>query len=130
MTQTIKKGVKTLLAEAQDGLPVVTAEEAIEFVGRDDHVFVDVRDGIEQAKTGVIPGAVVSSRGMLEFHLDPDSPAHKPELSGDKIFIFYCASGGRSALAAKAASEMGFGPIVNLTGGIIAWKKAGGPLSQ
>ena len=130
MTQTIKKGVKELLAEAQAGLPAVTAEAAMALLDDDAHVFVDLRDGIEQETTGTIPGALVSSRGMLEFHIDPDSPAHKPEFAADKTFVFYCASGGRSALAAKVASEMGLGPVINLTGGIIAWKKAGGPLTK
>ena len=44
----------------------------------------------------------------------------------DKTYIFYCASGGRSALAAKVAINMGLSPVVNLTGGIAAWAAAGG----
>ena len=50
--------------------------------------------------------------------------------ASDKTFIFYCAAGGRSALAAKVSAEMGMGPVVNLTGGFSAWKKAGGPVSE
>jgi rhodanese-related sulfurtransferase len=42
--------------------------------------------------------------------------------------VFYCASGGRSALAAQVAMEMGLGPVVNLRGGVGAWTKAGGAL--
>lgn len=89
---------------------------------------MDLRDGNEQAKSGVIRGAVASSRGMMEFHIDPESPAHKPEFNQDKTYIFYCASGGRSALAAQVAMEMGLSPVVNLAGGVAAWKKAGGKL--
>ena len=96
--------------------------------GSQEHVFVDLRDGSEQAKGGVINGAVASSRGMMEFHIDPESPAHKPEFNQDKTYIFYCASGGRSALAAQIAMEMGLSPVVNLAGGVAAWKKAGGKL--
>ena len=129
MPQHIKKGANALVAEAMDGLPTITVEEAIPLVNAGTHVFVDVREGSEQAK-GVISGAVISSRGLLEFHIDPDSPAHKPELASDKTFIFYCAAGGRSALAAKVANEMGMEPVVNLSGGFSEWKKAGGPVSE
>ena len=62
----------------------------------------------------------------MEFYIDPDSPAHNPALSQEKTNIFYCASGGRSALAAKVAINMGLSPVVNLTGGIAAWAAAGG----
>lgn len=129
MPQTMKKGVNALVAEALDGLPTLSVEDAMALVDDESYVFVDVREGAEQAR-GVISGAVKSSRGLLEYHIDPDSPSHKPALAGDKTFIFYCAAGGRSALAAKAAAEMGMGPIVNLTGGFGAWKKAGGPVSE
>ena len=94
-------------------------------VKSDTHVFVDLRDGVEQAR-GMIPGAVASSRGLMEFHIDPDSPAHNPAFNQDKTYIFYCASAGRSALAAKVAMDMGLSPVVNLTGGIAAWTAAGG----
>ena len=129
MPQKIKKGVNALVAEALDGLPAISVEDAMALVDDDSYVFVDVREGGEQAR-GIISGALPSSRGMLEYHIDPKSPAHKPELAGDKTFIFYCAAGARSALAAKVAGEMGMGPIVNLTGGFSAWKKAGGPISE
>jgi len=130
MAQTITKSAKEIVKVAMANLHAITAEDAIPLVGSPDHVFVDLRDGTEQAKTGLIPGAVASSRGMLEFHIDPESPAHKSEFNQDKTFVFYCASGGRSALAALAAMDMGLAPVVNLTGGVSAWKKAGGSLEQ
>ncbi|WP_135505793.1 rhodanese-like domain-containing protein [Roseovarius aestuariivivens] len=128
MPQTITKSAKEIVRNALEATPAVSAEEALGLVGSPDHVFVDLRDGTEQAKTGMIPGAVASSRGMLEFHIDPESLVHKPEFNQDKTYVFYCASGGRSALAAQAAMDMGLGPVVNLTGGVGAWKKAGGTL--
>ena len=129
MAQTITKGAKELVKAAISKVPAISAEEAIALVGSPDHVFVDLRDGTEQAKSGVIEGAVTSSRGMMEFHIDPESPAHKPEFNQDKTYVFYCASGGRSALAAKVAMDMGLSPVVNLSGGVSAWQKAGGVLS-
>ena len=129
MSQTITKSAKELVKAAMSSVPAISAEEALALVGSPDHVFVDLRDGTEQAKTGIIEGAVASSRGMLEFHIDPESPAHKPEFNQAKTYVFYCASGGRSAMAATVAMDMGLSPVVNLTGGVGAWKKAGGALS-
>lgn len=128
MPQTITRTAGDMVKEAVAGVPAISAEEALSLARSPDHVFIDLRDGTEQAKTGVIPGAVISSRGMMEFHIDPASPAHKPEFNQYKTYVFYCASGGRSALAAKVAMEMGLEPVVNLSGGLAAWKKAGGTL--
>ncbi len=130
MAQNISKSSKDLVKAAMGAVPAVSVEDALALVGSPDHVFVDLRDGTEQAKTGVIPGAVASSRGMMEFHIDPESPVHKPEFNQDKTYVFYCASGGRSALAAQVAMDMGLAPVVNLTGGIGAWENADGPLDQ
>ena len=128
MAQNITKSAKDIVKTALANVPAISPEDAIPLVGSSDHVFVDLRDGTEQAKTGMIPGAVASSRGMMEFHIDPESPAHKPEFNQDKTYVFYCASGGRSALAAQVAMDMGLSPVVNMTGGVGAWKKAGGAL--
>ncbi len=128
MAQTIKKSAKDLVQAAIAAVPSISVEEALALVDSPDHVFVDLRDGTEQAKTGVIPGAVASSRGMMEFHIDPASPAHKSAFNQDKTYVFYCASGGRSAMAAQVAIDMGLSPVVNLSGGIGAWTKANGPL--
>lgn len=130
MAQNITRSSKDIVKEALAAVPAISAEQAISLVGSPDHVFVDLRDGTEQAKTGRIPGAIASSRGMMEFHIDPESPAHKPEFNQDKTYVFYCASGGRSALAAVAAMDMGLAPVVNLTGGVGAWTKAGGTLEK
>lgn len=126
MAQTITKSSRDIVKAAMAAVPAISVEEALPLAGSDAHVFVDLRDGVEQAKTGIIPGAIASSRGMMEFHVDPESPAHKPEFNQHKTYVFYCASGGRSALAARVAMDMGLSPVVNLSGGIAAWQKAGG----
>ena len=128
MPQNITKTVNELISAAQATVPAMSAEEAMNLVDSPDHVFVDLRGPNEQVKRGRIPGAIASSRGLMEYHIDPDCPAHKPEFNQDKTFIFYCASGGRSAMAAVVAMDMGLTPVINLTGGTGAWKKAGGPL--
>ena len=104
MPQEITKSSKEIVKEALSAVPAISVDEALSLMDSDAHVFVDLRDGTEQAKSGIIPGAIASSRGLMEFHIDPESPAHKPAFNQDKTYIFYCASGGRSALAAKVAT--------------------------
>ena len=69
-------------------------------------------------------------RGMLEFAVDPTSPYHKQELSSGKKIIFYCASGGRSALATKVAQDMGLENTAHVGGGFNAWKDNNGPIES
>lgn len=127
MPQTITKTAASLVKKAMAEVSAISVAEALPLLGSDSHVFIDLRDAAEQ-RHGIIPGAVVSSRGLLEFHIDPESPAFNPAFNQDKTYIFYCASGGRSALAAKVAVDMGLSPVVNLSGGIGAWKAAGGAI--
>ena len=72
----------------------------------------------------------IAPRGMLEFWIDPASPYAKPIFQGDKKFIFHCAGGMRSALAAKTAQDMGLKPVAHLGGGFAAWRDAGGPVEK
>ena len=69
-----------------------------------------------------------ASRGLLEFFADPQSPYHKPELASGKRLVVYCASGGRSALAAKTLKDMGIGRVANMLGGFNGWKQAEGKI--
>jgi rhodanese-related sulfurtransferase len=127
MPQSITKGYKALLAEAEASVRTLTVEEAKALAGRDDTVFVDLRDPRELEREGRMPGAFHCPRGMLEFWIDPESPYAKPAFQADKQFVFFCAGGWRSALAARTAQEMGLKPVAHIEGGFGAWKKAGGP---
>ena len=127
MPQTITRGYKALLAEANGKVETIAAAEAAGLHGRDDVVFVDLRDPRELDGEGRIPGAVHCPRGMLEFWIDPDSPYHKPVFVEDKRFVFFCAGGWRSALAAQTAQRMGLKPVAHIHGGFKAWREAGGP---
>jgi rhodanese-related sulfurtransferase len=127
MPQMITKGYKTLLAEAEAKVVTLSVEEARALHGRDDVVFVDLRDPRELEREGRMPGAFHCPRGMLEFWIDPESPYAKPVFAQDKRFVFFCAGGWRSALAAQVAQEMGLKPVAHVSGGFGAWKKAGAP---
>jgi rhodanese-related sulfurtransferase len=130
MAQRITRGYKMLLDEANAKVETIPAAEAVGLVGRDDVVFVDLRDPRELDREGRLPGAVHCPRGMLEFWIDPESPYHKPVFAEDKRFVFFCAGGWRSALAAAAAQDMGLRPVAHLGGGFSAWKVEGGPVEE
>lgn len=124
----LKAGFKTLLAEANAVIETISVDEARQHVGSADAVFVDVRETHERSATGGLPGSVHAARGFLEFKADPESPLHEPALSSGKKLILYCASGGRSAFAAKTLQDMGLENVCHMAGGITAWSEAGGPI--
>jgi len=130
MPQSITRGIKALLDEANAAIETLSAAEAIEAAKRDDVVIIDIRDPREIEREGRIPGAFSCTRGMLEFWIDPQSPYAKPVFQQDKTFIFHCAGGLRSALAAKTAQDMGLKPVAHMGGGFAAWRDAGGQIEK
>jgi rhodanese-related sulfurtransferase len=128
MPQTITRGYKALLDEANAKIKTLPIADAMALHERDDVVFVDLRDPRELEREGRMPGAVHCPRGMLEFWIDPESPYHKPVFAQDKTFVFFCAAGWRSALSAATAFDMGLKPVAHVEGGFTAWKNAGGPV--
>lgn len=120
------KSAKELVAEASARVKTVAPADVMSLVNAEDTVFVDLRDTAELQRDGKIPGAVHVTRGMLEFALDPTLPYHNPAFSSGRKIVFYCASGGRSALAADTAQRMGLEQVAHLGGGFKAWREAGG----
>ena len=123
----MKKGFRALLDEANAEVEMLSPQEAAKLLGDDSVAFVDLRDPRELQREGRISGAHHCPRGMLEFWIDPDSPYHKPLFASGKTFVFFCAGGWRSALAAKTAQDMGLAPVKHIGGGFGAWKQAGLP---
>lgn len=120
----LQRGFKKLLAEANAVIETVSVNEAADAVSAGDAVLVDIREKLERQEDGGITGSIHAPRGFLEFHADPEHPLHIDAFSGDKKLILYCASGGRSALAAKTLMDMGISNVCHLAGGISAWKEA------
>ena len=130
MAQHITTHVATLVEAAERAIETLSIAQALALHGRDDVVFVDLRDIRELNREGRMPGAFHCTRGMLEFWVDPESPYHKPVFAQDKKFVFFCAGGWRSALAAQTAQRMGLKPVAHVRGGFGEWKKAGGPVDM
>jgi len=124
------RSVREMVAEAAREVASISPKDAEALLGRADTLIVDIRDIRELQREGKIPGAFHCPRGMLEFWIDPQSPYHKPEFSEDKSFVFYCASAWRSALATKAAKDMGLPHVQHIEGGFGAWKQQGLPVEE
>ena len=124
----MKKGFRQLLEEANAEIQTLGVTEALALHGDKDVLFVDLRDPRELEKGGRIPGAFHCPRGMLEFWIDPESPYHRKAFAEPKRFVFFCAGGWRSALAAKTAQDMGLEKVAHIEGGFGAWRKTGGPV--
>lgn len=113
---------------------VAEAKASVENLGPDDiaeerrrgALLVDLREPAE-LEDGMLEGAVHAPRGMVEFYADPASPYHREEFQPDRRIVLYCASGGRSALAAQALMRLGYTDVAHLDGGLKGWVAAGGP---
>jgi rhodanese-related sulfurtransferase len=121
--------VKQMLEAANAAVQKITPAQAREMIGKGNTLVVDVRDAPELEKSGKVAGAVHVSRGMLEFRADPESPYHDKNFSKDKSVILYCASGGRSALAAKVLKDMGYQHVYNV-GAFKDWAESGGAVEK
>jgi rhodanese-related sulfurtransferase len=130
MPQKITTSFRALVEAAEREVETLSVEDALSLHGRGDVAFIDVRDIRELDREGRVPGAFHCPRGMLEFWIDPQSPYYKPLFGEDKRFIFFCAGGWRSALAAQTAQRMGLNPVAHLKGGFGAWRAADGPIEK
>jgi len=109
-----------MVARARAEITEVSVED---LAARDPRpVVVDVRE-VGEFASGVIPGSMLVPRGNLEGAIARIAPDPATEV------VLYCAVGNRSALAAQALQEMGYGNVASLAGGITLWRRAGLPVS-
>ena len=128
MPQDITVTVREMVDAAYREVETLSVADVIPMQGRDDVMLVDIRDVRELKRDGRVPGAIHCPRDMLEFWIDPASPYFKPVFGEDKKFVFFCAGGQRSALAAQTAQDMGLKPVAHIREGFRGWKEAGGPV--
>ncbi len=124
----LRKNSRQLIDEAMARIETLSFSEANQKLAEGDAVFVDIRDVRELTREGTIPGAFHAPRGMLEFWVDPDSPYFKSVFDQDKLFILYCQTGWRSALATASLQDMGFPRVCHIAGGYRGWKESGGAI--
>lgn len=120
------KGAMDLVNEAKQEVENLNPDQVASELEKGDALLVDVREPQER-ETASIPGAISAPRGMLEFYADPSLPYHREEFDQDRRIILHCASGGRSALAAKTLKDMGYTNVAHLDGGLKGWQESGHP---
>ncbi len=82
-------------------------------------VVVDVREP-EEWSAGHIPGAKHVPKSFLESRIEAAAPDHAQHV------ILYCASGNRSAWAARTLlDDLGYEHVESMTGGFTLWKDRG-----
>lgn len=107
---------------------ITPAELKAKLDAREDFLLVDVREPAE-FEHGHIDGAHLVPRGIVEAAADPSYPKHYAPLSGarNRQIVVYCATSGRSAMAAAVLQMMGYKDVLNLAGGITRWESEGMP---
>ncbi len=108
----------------------VTAKEAMALLGQPNVTLVDLREGSEREKQGLIPGSLHAPYPNLQANIRPGGMLHELAAATGKRIVFYCAFGERSAMAVQAAQDAGFPTACHIHGGLDAWRKASGPLAR
>jgi len=111
-----------LIRKAKEQIREVDPKEVHDLVqsgNGDAPVVVDVREQ-QEFEQSHLPGAVHVPRGHLESRIEGAARDRS-----DRV-VLYCASGNRSALAAKTLQdELGYENVESMTGGITLWKDRG-----
>jgi molybdopterin/thiamine biosynthesis adenylyltransferase/rhodanese-related sulfurtransferase len=110
---------RDLLKRVKAEIKETTPEEIYE---RLDHgarfEILDVREE-EEVRNGTVPGAIHLSRAHFESRVEDLLPDMESEI------VVYCASGVRSAFAAKTLGELGYEDVTSMKGGFTRWKDLG-----
>ena len=109
---------RELLAATKAQIREVDTAEADELRQRAGALVLDVREP-EEYEQGAIPGSLHIPRGNLESNIESRVTDRSTPI------IVQCASGVRSAFAAKTLTELGYTDVVSLAGGFNKWKDEG-----
>jgi len=127
----VAKSFMQMVEEARAEVDILSPTEAQKRLTQDpDALVVDVRDAADIASTGLAPGGVNISLGMLPVKADQELPQElrDPRLQDrSRQLIVTCQTGANAARGAKLLKDMGFTNIFLMDGGMQAWKGAGLP---
>ena len=130
MSRKLNTSAADMVAAARAEIEELDGDAAVASAADDNVVMVDLRDVRERQRSGYIPDSFHCPRGMVEFWVDPDSPYYKDVFDQDAKFVFYCASGWRSALTVQTLNNMGFENAAHIKGGFTAWTEADGAIEK
>jgi rhodanese-related sulfurtransferase len=118
--------VDELLARARSRLERLEPSQ-VDAAMRDGRaLLIDIRSETQRARDGLVPGALVVPRNVLEWRCDPASPHRDPRIDGRaQTLIVICDEGYQSSLAAATLHELGLRRTTDVIGGFRAWLDAG-----
>jgi rhodanese-related sulfurtransferase len=126
--QDVPTTVEQLLAAARATLQRLSPQDAYAAM-RAGAQLVDIRSDGQRLADGLIPGAHIVARNVLEWRLDPSCPHRDPQLTrGDSLLMLICDEGFQSSLAAATVQRFGARPVTDVIGGFRAWRAAGLPI--
>lgn len=97
----------------------VDAETFKKLIDEKKAVLIDLRTNDEITAKGKIAGAK-----QIDF-FSKDSEKEIAKLDKNKIYLIYCAGGGRSGECAALMQKTGFKEVINLEKGYDDWKRKG-----
>jgi rhodanese-related sulfurtransferase len=125
----MEKSLDDFVAEALAVVPELTPDQVNQRLAAG-YLLLDVREP-EEFEAGRLPGAINIPRGMVEVRADREHHKKDERLQDrSQRIICYCGGGYRSALAAKALKEMGFGEVYSMAGGWRGWTERGLPTEE
>jgi len=127
MAKTFMQIAEEAMAEVEG----ISAEEVQQRMQQDTNaLLVDVRDAADLPSTGMVPGGLNISLGMLPVKADLELPEQlrEPGLQDrSRQIITTCQLGPNAARGAKLLQDMGFTNVAYMEGGMVAWEAAGLP---
>lgn len=122
--------IDQLLLEARRRLRRLAPRAALDAM-RSGATLIDIRAESQIAADGVIAGALVIPRNVIEWRLDPASGYRHPEAPDlDDQVIVLCNEGYQSSLVAATLQQLGFERATDVDGGFQAWRAAALPIEQ
>jgi rhodanese-related sulfurtransferase len=119
--------VEDMLAEAQGQIDRLSAAEA-HAAAQEGGLLIDIRPLEQRQHDGLVPGATIVERNVLEWRLDPRGAHRNPDLARlDVRVILICDEGYQSSLAAATLLRFGL-DACDVIDGIQGWRAAGLPL--
>jgi molybdopterin/thiamine biosynthesis adenylyltransferase/rhodanese-related sulfurtransferase len=110
---------RDLLRQVKSEIDETTPEEVRQRLERGERLaLLDVREP-EEVEQGIIPGARALGRAHFESRVEDVLP------NKDTDVVVYCASGVRSAFAARTLEELGYARVASLRGGFTRWRDLG-----
>jgi molybdopterin/thiamine biosynthesis adenylyltransferase/rhodanese-related sulfurtransferase len=113
---------RELFQQVRSEIAETTPEEVTARLGADARLrLLDVREE-DEVRRGIIPGASYLSRAHFESRVEDVLPDKDAEV------VLYCATGVRSAFAARTLLELGYHNVSSMLGGYVRWRALGLPV--